>query len=130
MRSKSLLPSKPLIPPRRLFADAAHYAAMLSYLDGVDRLRAAVTSKEAEQQGWYAAWGLRAFEKAHAYLAESNAGRVRGQTFRPEFAPETIAQQAAFLRQQALALVTHEYLATATSPVFFVFGGSLCTHGA
>lgn len=83
---------------------------MLNYLDGIDRLRTAMLADGAENQGWYAAWALKSFEKVFLDLAASGAGRMRGKEIRPEFRPEMIAQNAAALRQQALALVTQEYL--------------------
>lgn len=106
------------MPPRRLFADAAHYGAILNYLDGVDRLRAAMLSEGAENQGWYATWAVRSFENAHANLAVSSAGRMRGKEIRPEFRPEVIAQNAESLRRQALALVTQESLMIQSRPLF------------
>jgi len=106
-----LLPYEPAMPPRRLFHDAAHYGAMLSFLDGVDRLRAALMSEDQEQRGWYAAWAVRSFDNVYNCLARSEAGRLRGQTSRPCFHPDAIDQEARSLRLQALSLSAPEYIA-------------------
>lgn len=100
------------MPPRRLFADAAHYGAMLSFLDGVDRLRSAFQAESQEQQGWYASWAVRSFDNVYRCLARSNAGRSEGRGSRPEFHPDSIARESWALRQQSLALVTSEHMPT------------------
>jgi hypothetical protein len=90
---------------------------MLSYLDGVDRIRAAMHESSlgnSEGQGFYATWAVKSFEKAHMYLAHSNA---KPDSCRPEFSPEVIANNAAALRQSALTMITSEAISIMARPI-------------
>jgi hypothetical protein len=78
---------------------------MLGYLDGLDRLRSALSSLDFEGQGWYAIWALRSFDKALTDLAASDACRTKEKGCRAEYDPQVMAGRIVELRQKALALV-------------------------
>jgi hypothetical protein len=110
------------MPPRKCFVDSAHYAAMLAFLDGADRLREAVAAEDAEGQGWWAAWAARSLDRANQYLADSNAGRAPGFESRPEYDPTVISGNIRHLYYQAMALIPREHM-------HLRFGGALtCSH--
>lgn len=89
--------------------DGGHYACVLAYLDGLEYLKLAINSEDAEDQGWWAAWAARTLNRAANYLATSNVGRAPGFEPRPEYAPERLMSAIQQFYHQALAMIPAEH---------------------
>lgn len=84
----------PYTPPRRFFADAAHHAAFLSYLDGVDRMRAGSACLDVHGKRQFAAHALVSLENARFYLQQSSIWKglfsFGANVGRPEYGPQVV----------------------------------------